>query len=238
MTQADKKALDFSVEGLDDTEESAIEGVSRAAVQAILRNLLENAFHYTPEHGDVCLNVHQTKEALTVTVTDTGPGIAPEERDILRNLLENAFHYTPEHGDVCLNVHQTKEALTVTVTDTGPGIAPEERDRVFDPFYRVVGSGLPGTGLGLAIVKTYANMVSATVTLDDAQPGHTPPGLKVTFYCPLGSGLPGTGLGLAIVKTYANMVSATVTLDDAQPGHTPPGLKVTFYCPLGTKNPR
>lgn len=143
MTQADKKALDFSVEGLDDTEEIAIEGVSRAAVQAILRNL-----------------------------------------------LENAFHYTPEHGDVCLNVHQTKEALTVTVTDTGPGIAPEERDRVFDPFYRVVGSGLPGTGLGLAIVKTYANMVGATVTLDDAQPGHTPPGLKVTFHCPLGARKP------------------------------------------------
>lgn len=138
MTQADHKALTFSVEGLDDTEEVAIEGVSRAAMQAILRNL-----------------------------------------------LENAFHYTPKEGAVCLTVNQTPNTLTVTVEDTGPGIAPEERDRVFDPFYRVVGSGLPGTGLGLAIVKTYANMVGATVTLDDAHPDITPPGLKVTLTCPL-----------------------------------------------------
>ena len=84
-----------------------------------------------------------------------------------------------------LRVSRTPERLVMSVADTGPGIAPEERSRVFDPFYRVTGSGLPGTGLGLAIVKTYADMTGAEVTLADTVPGGTPPGLTAQVSCPL-----------------------------------------------------
>ena len=124
MNCAADKDLQFDVEGLDDGAEAPVEGVSRAALLAILRNL-----------------------------------------------LENAFHYTPAGGSVTLRVSRTPERLVMSVADTGPGIAPEERSRVFDPFYRVTGSGLPGTGLGLAIVKTYADMTGAEVTLADTVPG-------------------------------------------------------------------
>lgn len=48
MNCAADKDLQFDVEGLDDGAEAPVEGVSRAALLAILRNLLENAFHYTP----------------------------------------------------------------------------------------------------------------------------------------------------------------------------------------------
>ena len=54
--------------------------MSRAALLAILRNLLENAFHYTPAGGSVTLRVSRTPERLVMSVADTGPGIAPEER--------------------------------------------------------------------------------------------------------------------------------------------------------------
>ncbi len=138
MNCAADKDLQFDVEGLDDGAEAPVEGVSRAALLAILRNL-----------------------------------------------LENAFHYTPAGGSVTLRVSRTPERLVMSVADTGPGIAPEERSRVFDPFYRVTGSGLPGTGLGLAIVKTYADMTGAEVTLADTVPGGTPPGLTATVSCPL-----------------------------------------------------
>ena len=60
MNCAADKDLQFDVEGLDDGAEAPVEGVSRAALLAILRNLLENAFHYTPAGGSVTLRVSRT----------------------------------------------------------------------------------------------------------------------------------------------------------------------------------
>jgi len=51
------------------------------------------------------------------------------------------------------------------VDDSGPGIAEGERERVFDRFYRILGSGVEGSGLGLAIVRGVAEAHGATVTL-------------------------------------------------------------------------
>jgi len=51
------------------------------------------------------------------------------------------------------------------VADSGPGIAVEERERVFDRFYRTLGSGVPGSGLGLSIVRKVADAHGASVTL-------------------------------------------------------------------------
>ena len=52
------------------------------------------------------------------------------------------------------------------VTDTGPGIPEEERVRVFDAFYRVLGTNETGSGLGLSIVKAIASRIGATVHMD------------------------------------------------------------------------
>lgn len=100
---------------------------------------------------------------------------------ILRNLLENAARYTPEGDAVRLRCELGRKRITVR--DTGPGIASEERGRVFDPFYRVLGTGVTGTGLGLAIVKTLAEKYGWRVTLADAAPTAAPgaKGLAVTI---------------------------------------------------------
>ncbi|MCK7491711.1 MAG: sensor histidine kinase [Comamonadaceae bacterium] len=47
------------------------------------------------------------------------------------------------------------------VEDTGPGIAEAERARVFDRFYRVLGTDVEGSGLGLAIVREIAEQHDA-----------------------------------------------------------------------------
>ena len=47
----------------------------------VLLNLLSNAVKFTPAGGTVVLRVTTDAEALTVRVTDTGIGIAPEDRD-------------------------------------------------------------------------------------------------------------------------------------------------------------
>ena len=51
---------------------------------------------------------------------------------------------------------RTDGDLLVEFTDTGPGIPPELLERVFERFYRVLGTGTQGSGLGLAIARIAA----------------------------------------------------------------------------------
>ncbi len=48
------------------------------AIRQILLNLLSNAMKFTPTPGAVALTVRPDEAWLTLSVTDTGPGIAPE----------------------------------------------------------------------------------------------------------------------------------------------------------------
>ena len=81
---------------------------------------------------------------------------ARDLRSVFDNLLDNALRYTPAGGRVDVSLRQSDGALLVEFLDTGPGIPPELLERVFDRFYRVLGSGAQGSGLGLAIVKNAA----------------------------------------------------------------------------------
>ena len=78
-------------------------------------------------------------------------------RELLSNLIDNALRYTGAGGSVTVRVRSDAGSSTgaalLEVEDTGPGIAPAERGRVFERFYRILGSGAPGSGLGLAIVR-------------------------------------------------------------------------------------
>ncbi len=107
---------------------------------------------------------------------------------MLRNLLENAVHYAPEGGRVELSVNRSADRIGFAVADDGPGIPEAERDRVFDPFYRIVGSRVPGTGLGLSIVRSCAERTGARVTLDWTHPEREAGrGLLVRVSVPLNS---------------------------------------------------
>jgi two-component system OmpR family sensor kinase len=103
---------------------------------------------------------------------------------LVKNLLDNAIRYTPEGGHVNLAVTQDAESVTLHVSDTGPGIAPAERERVFDPFYRILGSGQTGSGLGLVIVRTIVHRLGADITLDFTDPDHQR-GLHVSVRFPV-----------------------------------------------------
>ena len=69
-----------------------------------------------------------------------------------------------------LKAERRPDAIVFSVTDRGPGIPPAERARVFEPFYRVLGTNVDGSGLGLPIVQEIARQHAATVTLEDAFP--------------------------------------------------------------------
>jgi two-component system sensor histidine kinase TctE len=107
-------------------------------------------------------------------------------KEMLRNLVENAIHYTPSTpqrpGVVTLRVlvDPYSKVLVLQVEDNGPGIPAAERELVFQPFYRALGSEVDGSGLGLPIVREIAQRHGATVVVDAAHPGQTPPGACFT----------------------------------------------------------
>src|SRR5262249_50796970 len=49
----------------------------------VFTNLLHNAFKFTPERGHVTVNTTRENEGITVSIIDTGCGIAPEELPLL-----------------------------------------------------------------------------------------------------------------------------------------------------------
>jgi two-component system sensor histidine kinase TctE len=108
-------------------------------------------------------------------------------KEMIRNLVDNAIHYTPSTPErmgiitVRLLVDPYSKALAVQVEDNGPGIAAAERERVFEPFYRALGSNVDGSGLGLPIVREIAQRHGASVTVEVAHPGQALPGACFTI---------------------------------------------------------
>ena len=50
-----------------------------------LRNILENAVKYSPEHGTITIRTHTEKDRLQLVIADNGPGMEPET-------LQNIFN--------------------------------------------------------------------------------------------------------------------------------------------------
>ena len=84
---------------------------------------------------------------------------------VVKNLVDNAIRYTPDGGRVDLSVSTTEGRATLRIQDSGPGIQITERERVFDPFYRTLGSYQAGSGLGLSIVKAITDRIGAEIQL-------------------------------------------------------------------------
>jgi signal transduction histidine kinase len=66
--------------GLDATPNLKIRG-DREALRVLVRNLVDNAVRYTPPHGSVQVRCCSTPDEAVLEVTDTGPGIAPADRE-------------------------------------------------------------------------------------------------------------------------------------------------------------
>jgi two-component system OmpR family sensor kinase len=98
---------------------------------------------------------------------------------LVRNLIDNAVRYTPAGGAVDVSVEVHAAVVHLIVEDSGPGIDPAERERVFEPFFRILGTQQTGSGLGLAIVRSAAQALGGRVELDARGDGRS--GLRVTY---------------------------------------------------------
>ncbi len=131
---------------------------SPVSVQSIYRRVLEDLMPLA-EAKHIDIGVEGTLDAE----------VWASELDmiaVVKNLVDNAIRYTPEGGRVDLSVGVSEGKAVLRIQDSGPGISLAEQDRVFDPFYRTLGSEQIGSGLGLSIVQTIANRIGAEILLD------------------------------------------------------------------------
>ena len=84
---------------------------------------------------------------------------------LVKNVVDNAIRYSPSNSEVQVQLTQDRKAVTMKVIDSGPGIPAALRARVFERFYRILGTKAHGSGLGLAIVQQIANLHHAQVKL-------------------------------------------------------------------------
>lgn len=130
---------------------------THVSVLHIYRRILEDLLPLA-DRKNIDIGV-ESSEDVQVNINETDLLI------LLRNLVENAIRYTPPGGRIDLSVMREQAAVVLQVSDTGPGIAVEEQARVFDPFYRSLGTDESGSGLGLSIVKAIADRTGLKVEL-------------------------------------------------------------------------
>ena len=100
----------------------------RRRMRQVLLNLLENAFKYTPDGGQVSLTIlHRTSQWLQVSVCDSGPGIPRDEQERIfleRVRLPQTSSNTSGFGvglSVCRRITEVHGGRIWVVSEPGEG---------------------------------------------------------------------------------------------------------------------
>jgi len=78
LVAAKRQTIDIS-----STAPGTIVRVDRLRFEQVLINLLSNAQRYTPPAGHITVSTRVAKGEVILTVADSGPGVAPEDRELI-----------------------------------------------------------------------------------------------------------------------------------------------------------
>jgi two-component system sensor histidine kinase TctE len=137
----------------------------------------EGTLHWLPMAQEKNIDLGYEGASATVTVQ----GDTNSLLEMLNNLIDNAIRYTAPGGLITVGVSTTPQGAELSVEDNGTGIEPQHRERVFERFYRILGSGQSGSGLGLAIVAEVAKRHNAELKLDAGSGGT---GTRISIFFP------------------------------------------------------
>ena len=99
---ADRKQLAFSLAVAEDVPRSVL--ADRTRLIQVMNNLVHNALKFT-ESGSVTLSIRRADDAVRFSVSDTGPGIAPEHLQIIFEKFRQAEGFiTRKHGGTGLGL--------------------------------------------------------------------------------------------------------------------------------------
>ncbi len=123
-------------------------------------------------HDEMSVVADQKTISIATELTNvTVNGMEDALKLLVTNLTDNAVRYTPEGGKIRLRVFENANNAVIEISDNGPGIPSEERERVFDRFYRALGTKTQGHGLGLAIVKRIVEIHRGSIRIEDGLDG-------------------------------------------------------------------
>ncbi|HEX6136998.1 MAG TPA: ATP-binding protein [Casimicrobiaceae bacterium] len=92
-----------------------------ASLAILLSNLLDNALRYTPRGGRIDVAVDRDDAAVTLAVADSGPGIAPEERErVFDRFYRGAVNEESGSGLGLSIVRRIADAHRATITLDAP----------------------------------------------------------------------------------------------------------------------
>jgi len=86
------KHQQISMTGIDNC---LMEG-NQFALETLVQNLVTNASKYTPENGEILIDVKETATAVSLTVEDSGPGIPENER---KRVFERFYRVNGDRHD-------------------------------------------------------------------------------------------------------------------------------------------
>lgn len=130
---------------------------SSISVQSIYRRVLEDLMPLAEaKHIDIGVEGAQDAQVLVSEL---------DMITMIKNLVDNAIRHTPDGGRVDLSVTTREGRAILSIQDNGPGIPLAERERIFDPFYRTLGSDQVGSGLGMSIIKVISDRIGAEIQL-------------------------------------------------------------------------
>lgn len=174
---------------------ASTERATRLINQLLLMASAEHPERLERQRLDVCTLARQVCEQWVPQALESGIDLGyegPESgvmingepillTEALNNLIDNALRYVPRGGHVTIGVNATLAQVEWFVRDNGPGIAVEDRERIFDRFYRVLGTSAHGSGLGLAIVKEITQRHMASIRVSDASSDQNATGTQFTI---------------------------------------------------------
>jgi two-component system sensor histidine kinase QseC len=151
----DVQTVDLSKLALDIISEVAIDAVQKhieisfdqspspalthgnaTLLQVLMRNLIDNAIRYTPEHGQVHISTQVDAQQAIFTVEDTGPGVAPELYDRIFDRFYRELGNTATGSGLGLSiVQQIVELHGATIKVSKPEKHSGLKIKVFFPYH-------------------------------------------------------------------------------------------------------
>ncbi len=133
--EAENRNIDFSF--APQTQEHVIEA-DRVKLELVLTNLLSNAFKFTPDNGQIKLEIDDQSKA--------------------------PFH-SAYNNHISFGKAPESESISLLLSDTGQGIEQEELNHIFNRFEQGKNTRKGSTGIGLALCLEYTLMHNGCINV-------------------------------------------------------------------------
>lgn len=134
-------------------------------LEKVLLNILSNAYKFTPEGGDIKIDVEVRNQGISYDHMARDGRQVPDVEGFQftsMNVADWPVVHTMQAWDDSIPI------LVLTITDSGPGVAKDALPHVFDRFYQTRNPYIhshEGTGIGLALAKELIHLHHGRITV-------------------------------------------------------------------------